>query len=158
MPIKRSKYDVTINLICLLLLSGLVVYLLINWSDIPDKIPGHYNAMGEVDRWGNKGELLFLPIIGWIMYIGITVLEHFPQVWNTGVTVTEENKARIYPILKNIIGTTKLLVVGVFVILDINSALAKSLPIWFLPIFLVLTFGSIIFFVVKHATARKCKK
>mgnify|MGYP000971021715 FL=1 len=154
MPIKRSKYDVTINLICLLLLSGLVVYLLINWSDIPDKIPGHYNAMGEVDRWGNKGELLFLPIIGWIMYIGITVLEHFPQVWNTGVTVTEENKARIYPILKNIIGTTKLLVVGVFVILDINSALAKSLPIWFLPIFLVLTFGSIIFSVVKLTRAK----
>ncbi len=154
MPIKRSKYDVTINLICLLLLSGLVVYLLINWSDIPDKIPGHYNAMGEVDRWGNKGELLFLPIIGWIMYIGITVLEHFPQVWNTGVTVTEENKARIYPILKNIIGTTKLLVVGVFVILDINSALAKSLPIWFLPIFLVLMFGSIIFSVVKLTRAK----
>ena len=154
MPIKRSKYDVTINLICLLLLFGLVVYLLINWSDIPDKIPGHYNAMGEVDRWGNKGELLFLPIIGWIMYIGITVLEHFPQVWNTGVTVTEENKARIYPILKNIIGTTKLLVVGVFVILDINSALAKSLPIWFLPIFLVLMFGSIIFSVVKLTRAK----
>ena len=154
MPIKRSKYDVTINLICLLLLSGLVVYLLINWSDIPDKIPGHYNAMGEVDRWGNKGELLFLPIIGWIMYIGITVLQHFPQVWNTGVTVTEENKARIYPILKNIIGTTKLLVVGVFVILDINSALAKSLPIWFLPIFLVLMFGSIIFSVVKLTRAK----
>lgn len=154
MPIKRSKYDVTINLICLLLLSGIVVYLLLNWNNIPDKIPGHYNAMGQVDRWGNKGELLVLPIIGWIMYIGITVLEHFPQVWNTGVTVTEENKARIYPILKNMIGTTKLLVVGVFVFLAINSALAKSLPIWFFSIFLVLMFGSIIFFVVKLTRAK----
>lgn len=154
MLIKRSKYDIVINLICLFLLLGLAAYLAVNWNNIPDKIPGHYNAMGEIDRWGNKGELLVLPIIGWIMYIGITVLEHFPMVWNTGVTITEENKARIYPILKNMIGTTKLLVVGVFVFLAINSALAKSLPIWFLPIFLVLMFGSIIFSVVRLTRAK----
>jgi len=117
MPMRRSKYDVVINLFCLLLLTGVVIYLEANWNNIPDKIPGHYNAMGEVDRWGNKGELVVLPIIGWIMYIGITVLEHFPQVWNTGVTITEDNKTRIYRILKNMIGTTKLLVVGVFVFL-----------------------------------------
>jgi hypothetical protein len=39
------------------------------------------------------------------------------DVWNTGVTITEDNKTRIYRILKNMIGTTKFLVVGVFVFL-----------------------------------------
>lgn len=154
MLLKRSKYDIIINFICLLLLLGVVAYLAVNWNSIPDKIPGHYNAMGEVDRWGNKGELLVLLIIGWVIYIGITILEHFPQVWNTGVTVTEENKARIYSILKNMIGIVKLLVVGTFVFLAINSALAKSLPIWFLPIFLGLMFGSIIFFIVRLTRAK----
>jgi uncharacterized membrane protein len=154
MQIRRSKYDVVINLICLLLLTGVVAYLAINWSNIPDKIPGHYNAMGEVNRWGNKGELLILPIIGWIMYIGITVLEHFPQVWNTGVTITEDNKTRIYRILNNMIGTTKLLVVGVFMFLTVNSAMSKALPAWFLPVFLVLIFGSILFFLIKLTKAR----
>lgn len=154
MIMKRGKYDVVINLSCLLLLLGVVAYLSVNWSNIPDKIPGHYNAMGEVDRWGNKGELLVLPIIGWIMFIGITILEHFPQIWNTGVTVTEENKVRIYRILKNMIGTTKLLVVGVFVFLAINSAFAKALSIWFLPVFLVLMFGCIIFFIIKLVRAK----
>ncbi len=149
MLIKRSKYDMVVNMISLLLLIGVVVYLAVTWNGIPDKIPGHYNGMGEVDRWGSKGELLILPIIGWVMYIGITILEHFPQIWNTGVTVTEENKARIYPILKNMIGTTKLLVVGVFVFLAVNTALANSLPIWFLPVSLILMFGSIILFVLK---------
>ncbi len=154
MFVKRSKYDIVINLICLLLLLGVTGYLAANWSSIPDKIPSHYNAVGEVDSWGNKMELLVLAIIGWIMYIGITVLEQFPQVWNTGVTVTEENKARIYPILKMMISTLKLLVVGVFVFLAINSALAKALPLWFLPVFLVLMFGSIIFFIVRVIRAK----
>lgn len=151
---KRSKYDIVINLICLLLLLGVTGYLAVNWSSIPDKISGHYNAIGEVDRWGNKMELLVLAIIGWIMYIGITVLEQFPQAWNTGVTVTEENKARIYPILKMMISTLKLLVVGVFVFLAINSALATALPLWFLPVFLVLMFGSIVFFIVRVIRAK----
>ncbi len=154
MFVKRSKYDIVINLICLLLLLGVTGYLAVNWSSIPDKIPSHYNVVGEVDSWGNKMELLVLAIIGWIMYIGITVLEQFPQAWNTGVTVTEENKARIYPILKMMISTLKLLVVGVFVFLALNSALAKALPLWFLPVFLVLMFGSIIFFIVRVIRAK----
>lgn len=153
-PVNRSKYDIVINLICLLLLFGVVAYLAINWNSIPDKVPGHYNAVGEVDRWGNKGEILVLPITGWIMYIGITVLEHFPQMWNTGVAVTEENKTRIYRILKNMIVTTKLLVVSVFVYLAINSMSAKALSIWFLPVFLVLMFGSFIFFGIKLTKAK----
>ncbi|MFA0815064.1 MAG: DUF1648 domain-containing protein [Anaerofustis sp.] len=155
MPIlKKSRYDVVINLFCLLLLVGIVAILIVNWSNIPDKIPGHYNAVGEVDRWGNKEELLILPIIGWILYIGITVLEQFPQIWNTGVKVTEQNATRIYRILKNMVGTIKLLMVFVFVFLTVNSAFAKALPDWFLPTFLVLIFGSMIFFIVKLIRAR----
>ena len=153
-PIKKSKYDIAINVICLLLLFWIVIYLFVDWNNIPDKIPGHYNAMGKVDRWGNKAELLVLPIIGWIMYIGITAIEHFPQVWNTGVTVTEENKARIYRILKDMNGTLKLIVVVIFVYLTVNSMSAENLSPWFLPAFLVLTFGSLIFFIIKLVKAK----
>ena len=28
---------------------------------LPDKIPAHYNAAGEVDRWGSKYEMLIFP-------------------------------------------------------------------------------------------------
>ncbi len=154
MPIKRSKYDIAVNLLCLLLLFGIVVYLVVNWNHIPNVIPGHYNAAGEVDRWGNKGELMILPLIGWMMYIGITVLERFPQVWNTGVAITEENKTKVYRILKDMIGTTKLIVVIVFDYLALNSASSDSLPVWFLPVFLILLFSSLLFFIVKLVRAK----
>ncbi len=149
MKLQRTKYDVIVNLICILLLVGILIYLGLNWSSIPDKIPGHYNALGVVDRWGNKGELFILPIISWILYSGITILERFPQVWNTGVEVTEENKERVYGVLKNMIGTVKLIMVVVFSFLTINTALAKELSLWFVPVFLIVMFGSIIFYIVK---------
>lgn len=146
---RRSKYDIAVNIACVLLLSGIVIYLAVNWSKIPEQIPGHYNVYGVVDRWTNKGELLIPPIVGWIMFIGLTVIGRYPQIWNTGVTITAENRERVYRVIKNMLGTMKLIMCAVFTILTLNSATAKGLPIWFLPVFLVLTFGTIIFSIVR---------
>lgn len=117
-----SKYDFAVNIICILLFLGVAIYLGVTWQDIPDKIPGHYNAAGVVDRWGSKGELLVLPNVALILYIGMTVLEFFPQAWNTGVTITPENQDRVYRVLKNMVGTMKLLLTGIFTFITINSA------------------------------------
>ena len=154
MKIKKSKFDIIIEAYCLLCLVGLLIFLIIDWKYIPNEIPGHYNAMGEIDRITSKGSLLVLPIIAWIMYIGMTVIEKYPQVWNTGVSVTEENKDRVYRTLKNMMGTIKLLLIAVFTYLTVNSAMAKPLPAMFLPVFLTLMFGSLIFFIVKLVKAK----
>lgn len=154
MKIKRTKFDIFIEVCCLLCLVGIWIYLIVIWEHIPDEIPGHYNAMGEIDRVTGKGSLLVLPITTWIMYIGLTVVERFPQVWNTGVIVTEENKERVYRILKSMLGTLKLNVVVVFTYLTVNSAMAKPLPIWFLPVSLIIMFGFLIFFIIRLIKAK----
>lgn len=146
---KKTKYEIAVNVVSLLLLIGTLIYLGINWTTIPEKIPGHYNASGEVDRWGNKTELFFMPVMAWILFGGLSVAERFPKLWNTGVQVTEKNKERIYPIFKNLLVTVKLLIVVVFTFLTINSIQGNNLPIWFLPVYLILMFGSIIYFPIK---------
>jgi uncharacterized membrane protein len=147
--LKRTKLQIILEIVSFCILAAMFAYLAVRWGDVPDKIPGHYNAMGQVDRIGSKGELLLLPILGWLMYLGMTAVGHFPQIWNTGVTVTQENKERVYRILKSMLSTLKLIVAMVFVYITINSSLAIALPVWFLPIFLIIMFGSVIFFVVK---------
>jgi len=149
MKVKNNIYDIFVEMVCLILLIGVLAYLFLNWSSVPDKIPGHYNVMGKIDRMGSKKELVILPIIGWLMYLVMTVIGKFPQIWNTGVTVTEENKERVYRITKNLLNTVKLIMVAVFVYLTINSSQAISLTVWFLPVFLILLFGSMIFFFIK---------
>ncbi len=148
MKFNKTRYKI-VNIICVSLLLGVVIYLAFSWNRIPEKIPGHYSAAGDIDRWGSREELLILPIISWIMYIGITVIEKCPQIWNTGVTVTDQNKEQVYRILKNLLETVKLLMVAVFSFVTINSSLAIGLPLWFLPLFLVLMFGAITFFIMK---------
>ncbi len=145
----KSKYDILVEVCCLVCLIGLLIYLVTVWQRIPDEIPGHYNAMGEIDRITSKRSLIALPIITWIMYAGVTVIGKFPQIWNTGVTVTEANKEKVYRVLKNMLGTLKLLMVITFTYLTVHSALAKPLPALFLPISVGILFGSLIFFIFK---------
>lgn len=35
----------------------------IHWSDLPEQVPMHFNAQGIADRYGDKRELLILPVI-----------------------------------------------------------------------------------------------
>lgn len=148
MSIKKIKYY-SIDIICIALLFGMSIYLLISWGNLPDKIPGHYDALGNIDRWGSKNELIVLPIISWIMFIGISVLERYPKVWNTGVKVTEENVYRVYSTLYDMIKTLKLMLVIIFSFLTINSIHMNNLPKIFLPIILVLIFGNLIYHLIK---------
>lgn len=147
MKIKKNKYDIIVNFLSLLCLFGTVIFLIISWKTIPAEIPGHYNAAGEVDKITNKNSLLVLLVIGWIMFVGISAIERFPQIWNAGIQITEQNKEKVYRILKNMIGTTKLLVVLVFSYLTVHSTTGENLSPLFLPVFLILMFGSIGFFI-----------
>lgn len=149
MKIKNTRIDWFIEMICILLLGGITLYLILSWSTIPDKIPMHFNVAGQVDRWGNKIEIIFMPIVSWLLYGFITVMEQFPQIWNTGVMITEENAYRVYRILKNMIQITKLLVVIMFFYITICSIFAINMSMWASVIELVLIFGNLILGVVK---------
>lgn len=149
MKIKGNLYNLFVNLICIVLLIGIFIYLLLNWGNIPDKISGHYNAIGEIDKMINKVELFVLPIIGLFMYLCFTIIGKFPQLWNTGVVVTEENKEYVFRNLKNMLNTLKLIMVAVFVYITINSSQARNMTVWFIPIFLSFVFGTIIYFSIK---------
>ncbi len=39
------------------------IYLAFIWNNLPETVPMHWNASGEVDRWGKKIEILFPLII-----------------------------------------------------------------------------------------------
>ena len=39
------------------------VYLAYIWNQLPAQVPMHYNIEGEIDRYGNKSELILIPIM-----------------------------------------------------------------------------------------------
>lgn len=141
---KTNALDVIVNLLCAVLLLGGTLYIALGWNTFPAQIPAHYNALGEVDRWSDRGELLVMPIMSWMLFGLITLVEQFPQIWNTGgVSVTPENAEKLYRILKTMIGLTKLAMLATFMLLTVNSSLGNALPNWYLFAFLGGVFGVI---------------
>ncbi|MEN6340676.1 MAG: DUF1648 domain-containing protein, partial [Clostridiaceae bacterium] len=66
-----------------------------------------------------------------------------------------QNRERVYRILGNLIGTTKLMMLLVFSSLTVLSSLGLALPIWYMAVFLVLLFGAISFFLVQLSKERQ---
>jgi uncharacterized membrane protein len=60
MKLKKTAWDWITEALSLALVLGTILYLIVMWKSIPDTIPAHYNAAGEVNRWGGKSELLML--------------------------------------------------------------------------------------------------
>ena len=76
---KHGIADWILEVISFLLLAGASLYLLIGWDSFPDKLPMHHNFAGEIDRWGDKSELLFLVVIAWVLYVLLVAVERFPS-------------------------------------------------------------------------------
>ena len=78
MKIKNTKTDILLNIAAVACLAAVTLYLLVRWSQIPMTIPGHYTADGQIDSWTARTTLWQLPVLGWVLYVLITILEQFP--------------------------------------------------------------------------------
>lgn len=82
MKIESTSFQKLVEALSALLLMLFIALIALNYSNLPDRIPGHYNAFGEIDRWGSKVEILFLPAITLFIYFILTLLTLYPSVWN----------------------------------------------------------------------------
>lgn len=106
----------------------LVIWVLVisTYSNLPDTIPVHYNALGEVDGYGAKSEIWILPVVGSIVYIGITVLNKFPHIFNYLTKITDENALLQYTLATKLLRYLKLFIVFLFGYLILKTILFST--------------------------------
>lgn len=93
--VPKPRLAVFLDAIALLSFTGMLIFLFSQFGSLPDRVPGHYNGAGEVDRWGNKMELIILPIIGAALWIFMSVMEKYPHTYNY-LNFTEKNAEAQY--------------------------------------------------------------
>ncbi|MEK5233720.1 DUF1648 domain-containing protein [Lysinibacillus sp. FSL K6-0232] len=126
-----------------------IFYIMVVWTKLPDKIPGHFNGLGEVDRWGSKLELLILPCIGGALWLFMTLLEKVPHMHNYPARLNEKNVKAFYINSRKILNEVKNLCLILFAFISfqmvqIGLGEATSLGWWFLPVVLLGVFIPII--------------
>jgi uncharacterized membrane protein len=138
---------------------GSMIFLVCNWSKLPEKVPAHYNALGEVDRWGSKMELLILPVIAAFLAVFMQVVEKFPETHNYPERLNEENAEEFYLLSRKMINGSKnifLLIFSLVLFESVSIALGwwNGFGAWFMPVMLLSVFIPIIAGIMKQKKIR----
>lgn len=132
--IRYTKLNIVLEVLTVCMLVGMIVTIVSMWSGVPDKVPMHYNIRGEVDRWGDKSELIAEPVIAIALYAGLTAVSFFPRIWNVPFSITEKNVESIYGVTQTLLISIKLIVAATFWYLVWTALAQRELSPAFLPL------------------------
>lgn len=95
-----------------------------------------------------------LPAIGFILYVGLTVLNMFPHVFNYPVKITEENAEKQYNIATQAIRVLKVLIAFMFAYITYTSVktalgVRNGLDLIFMFIMIGLIMATVILMIYK---------
>ena len=134
-----------IGVFWLLFLGGTLAF---SWSSLPARVPTHFGVSGQADSYGDKMALLALPVITVVLYVLLTALSFFPQFFNFPWPITEDNATAQYRLARTMLGWLKVELVAIFAyinwqIIQAAQGHAPGLGLWFLPVVLLIVFGTL---------------
>jgi uncharacterized membrane protein len=149
--VRLKTSDWIIEVLAFLLCIGLVALPVIFLKDLPERIPVHFNGAGVPDGYGSRASIFLLPVIGAILYLLMTILSGYPNLYNYPVKITPENAVIQFSLASRFMRILKVLILILFLYIcykTINTAMGLSAGLGkaFLPVFLILITGSIIIY------------
>jgi uncharacterized membrane protein len=148
LKLKLNQTDKILEIVGWISVIGIWALTLTNYSILPEIIPIHFNGAGKADGFGNKTHIFVLPIISSLLFIGFTILNKRPHIFNYPSQITKENALRQYTNATRMMRVLKLVIVVLFGLIvfreiQIVNGNANGLGAWFLPftigVFIILT-------------------
>lgn len=155
---KHTKLQLVIEGITLIILISMFIYIITMWGNIPEQIPGHYNFAGEVDRWGNKSEILIYPIISLVLYVLLVVAARFPAICNIPIRITDDNREYVYENIKSMIILLKMELMIMFMYMMISGLKTQSLGKWFIPMLIIVQLCTLTYYLIRMYSGNKDRK
>ena len=146
--------DYILEVIGWLTLIAIWFWVFVNYQDLPSIIPTHFNGAGNVDGTGPKSTIIWLPIVASILFIGQTVLNKFPHLFNYLSEITEENAEAHYQLSTRLMRYLKLFINILFFAITFETIYValhhkNIFGFWFLPATFLLTFVPIIIYLIQ---------
>lgn len=129
------------------------------WFALPETIPIHFGFDGKANGWGSKNFLWLFPIVSLLIYGMLTFINKYPHTFNYAVRITEENALRQYQIGCSMLNWLKTEMIWLFAYIEwqIFSLATTEIPnlgIWFIPVSLIVIFGTIAYWLIQSFIAR----
>lgn len=154
--VKLSRTDILLEVFGIISLLLLWLIPMFYYSVLPETIPTHFDGKGNPDAYGGRLSIFEMPIIATVLFVGLTVLNRFPHVFNYPVEITKENAPRQYQMATEMIRLLNLSMVLIFGFITwqtIQTALgnAEGLGKWVIPGVMAATLIPIIRYALKSS-------
>ncbi|OYQ33922.1 hypothetical protein CHU92_12600 [Flavobacterium cyanobacteriorum] len=159
LKLEHTEADKTVEIIGWLLIFAVWILTIINYQSLPDIIPTHYNGAGVADGFGDKWMILTLPIVATVLFVGLTILNKFPHIFNYPAEITADNALRQYTNATRLIRYLKVIIVIIFGLIAFQTirhanGQTEGLGIWFLPMTMGLIFIPLIYYLIKSTKTK----
>jgi hypothetical protein len=115
---------------------------------LPERIPIHFDLAGNPNGWGSPKGLMILVVMAVAVYLMMGIVARYPGAFNYPVKVLPEFRAQAEALTLEMISWLRLELACLFCTLQlavIDAARAGRSPAltWLMPVFLVVIFGTI---------------
>lgn len=112
--LELTKVDMASEIISWFLIIYIWILTITNYLNFPDIIATHYNDAVDADELVEKWIIFTLPLVVTVLFVGMTILNKFPHIYNYPINITKENAFTQYTNATRLIRYLKLIVVVVF--------------------------------------------
>ncbi len=149
LKIPLKPIDLWVELFSLFLLICIAGYAIISYDSLPDIIPTHFNGKGVPDVFGNKSSLFSPIFLLAFLFVGLTLLNRYPHMFNYMGRITKENALHQYTLATRMVRLLKLSIVLIFGFItysQIQTATSNTAIIggWILPFVFIIIFAPLL--------------
>ena len=129
-----------------LAIAGLIflwVYTLTSYFYLPAIIPNHRNSQGQISDYMSKETIIIVPCILTTLAIGITILNHYPHIFNYPQKLTKDSAEQQYSLATTMMRYLKLAVVILAIAITVETATdaqkeRSGVGMWDIPLIIIL--------------------
>ena len=149
-----SNFEKQLNWFSIGVLLAHILLITFNYSQLPDRIPIHFDITGTPDGYGSKGTVWILLALAIAMYFFMRFIASLPaDKYNYPVKVTPTNEKQQFLLGRQMIyllntGTTVLFLLISWGIIQTAKGSANGLGAWFFIAMFLLIFAPIVYTLV----------
>ena len=135
-------------LLLLLITWGVTVYAMAGPTPLPARIPTHFDAAGQPDGWGTPAMLWMMPAMATGIYLLMSLVARYPLSFNFPMRIHPSARRQLEGLALRMLSWIKAEVMGLFAciqykIIELARAGRGTLSAFFLPLVMVVIFGTI---------------
>lgn len=111
---KLFKIDIILEVLGWFLLILLWIGFIYTFNQLPNIIPGHFDASGNIDGYTAKNSIIGLPIVATILFSILTIINYYPHLCNYPVKITIENAKFQYTLATRLLRILKSFILILF--------------------------------------------